>query len=63
MYIFIFIVLVQQALCLLLLNNRGYQGLEMLYDIIRLSFYTICAALVICSATLLLLFSILPLFP
>nr|WIL04594.1 putative membrane protein [Cedratvirus duvanny] len=54
MYIFILIVLIQQALCLLLLNNQGYQGLEILYDITKLSLYTICAALVIWSATLLL---------
>ncbi|QIN54223.1 putative membrane protein [Cedratvirus kamchatka] len=58
MYIFILIVLIQQALCLLLLNNQGYQGLEILYDITKLSLYTICAALVIWSATFLL-----PLFP
>nr|WIL03984.1 putative membrane protein [Cedratvirus lena] len=58
MYIFILIVLIQQALCLLLLNNQGYQGLEILYDIIKLSLYTICAALVIWSANFLL-----PLFP
>ncbi|SPN79291.1 Transmembrane domain-containing protein [Brazilian cedratvirus IHUMI] len=46
MYIFIFIVLIQQALCLLLLNNRGYQGLEMLYGIIQNTFY-------VCSVVLL----------
>lgn len=39
MFIIIFFILIQQTLCFHLLNNRGYEGLEMLYDIMKNTFY------------------------